>query len=424
MRETLMLLAGHSQVSDYKANITKKESYELFFVKGALETIRHTDTWDRSVTVYVDHGDYKGDSKFFIYPSTTFGQKADLINEAVAKARLIKNQKYDLPARETGSFAVETNFEDHDPAEMAAAIAKAVFDANTVDNGTLNAVEIFINKYSERVINSRGLDKTQVRYDAMVEAIPTYNGEKLSVELYEQCNFNFLDTEALAKEIAGKMTEVKARYEAVTPAEIQPCKVILNPLELSQLFWFLAGDLNYATVYGHSNVFSKGDALQKDPTGDRLTFAMVNAIRGNVNSDLIDADGLTLDAQTLVQDGKVVGYYGANRFGQYLGEKPTGNLRCLSVAPGTATQADFQTGPYLEVVSMSAFQVDLYSDYVGGEVRLGYYHDGEKVTPVTGVSFSGSLRGCLNTIRLSGEMATQDGYTGPNKAILEGMNIY
>ena len=77
MKETLMLLTGHSRVSDYKANITKKESYELFFVKGALETVRHTDTWDRSVTVYVDHDEYKGDSKFFIYPSTTFGQKAE-----------------------------------------------------------------------------------------------------------------------------------------------------------------------------------------------------------------------------------------------------------------------------------------------------------------------------------------------------------
>ena len=422
MRETLMLLAGHSQVSDYKANITKKESYELFFVKGALETVRHTDTWDRQVTVYVDHGEFKGDAKFFIYPSTTFSQKADLINEAVQKARLIQNQRYDLPGRETGRFSVHTNFEDRDPAEMAAAIAKAVFEANTVENASLNAVEIFINKYSERVINSRGLDKTQIRYDAMVEVIPTYNGEQLSVELYEQCNFNFLDTETLASRIAGKMAEVKARYEAVTPAEIKPCKVILNALELSQLFGQIADDLNYATVYSHSNVFTKGDALQKAPTGDKLTIGMVDAIKGNVGSACFDADGLTLGAQTLVQDGQVVGYYGSNRFGQYLGETPSGDLRCLCVAPGTAT--DFESGPYLEVVSMSAFQLDLYSDYLGGEVRLGYYHDGETVTPVTGVSFSGSLAAALNTIRLSPTCTTQDSYTGPDKAILEGMNIY
>ena len=422
MKETLMLLTGHSRVSDYKANITKKESYELFFVRGALETVRHTDTWDREVTVYVDHGDCKGDSKFFIYPSTTFSQKADLINEAVNKAMLIRNQKYDLPGADSGRFTVESNFEDYDPAEMAAVIAKAVFDANTVENASLNAVEIFINKYTERVINSRGLDKIQVRYDAMVEAIPTYNGEKLSVELYEQCNFSSLDVEHLRREIAGKMAEVKARYEAVTPAEIQPCKVILNPLELSELFWFLASDMNYATVYGHSNLYAKGDAVQKAPTGDLLTITMAGQVPGNVRSRCFDSDGLSLTDTTIIRDGKVVGYYGSNRYGQYLNEKPSGNLGCLQVAPGTMT--DFKTGPYLEVVSMSAFQVDLYSDYVGGEVRLGYYHDGEKVIPVTGISFSGSLAACLNSIRLSAETVTHDGYTGPAKAALEGMNIY
>ncbi|MBQ8238596.1 MAG: hypothetical protein IJZ39_10665 [Oscillospiraceae bacterium] len=422
MRETMMLLAGHSRVSDYKVNITKKESYELFFVKGALETVRHTDTWDREVTVYVDHGEYRGASRFFIYPSTTFSQKADLINEAVEKASLIQNQKYDLPSRETGRFTVESNFENLEPAELAASIAKTVFEANTVENASLNAVEIFINKYSQRVINSRGLDKTQIRYDAMVEAIPTYNGQELSVELYEQCNFSNLDIEHLRKEIAGKMAEVKARFQATTPAEIKPCRVILNPLELSQLFWFLSDDLNYATVYGHSNLHTKGDMIQKNPTGDKLTVTMAGSIPGNVQSRCFDDDGMALTNTTIIEDGKVVNYFGANRFGQYLGEKPTGDLKCLKVAPGTVT--DFQTGPYLEVVSMSAFQVDLYSDYVGGEVRLAYYHDGETIIPVTGVSFSGSLAQCLNTIRLSAKTVTQDGYTGPAKAILEGMNIY
>ena len=422
MKETLMLLAGHSRVSDYKVNITKKESYELFFVKGALETVRHTDTWDREVTVYVDHGEFKGDAKFFIYPSTTFSQKADLINEAVNKALLIQNRQYDLPAAAHGRYTVESNFRDYDPAALAATIAKTVFAANEVENASLNAVEVFINKYTERVINSRGLDKIQTRYDAMVEAIPTYNGENLSVELYEQYNFSSLDTDALHREIAGKLAEAKARYEAVTPESIRPCKVILNPLELSQLFWFLTDDMNYATVYGHSNLYSKGDYLQKAPTGDRLTVTMAGHIPGNVQSACFDGDGLALTDTTIIEDGRVVGYYGANRFGQYLGEKPSGNLRCLKVAPGTASGDP--EGPWLEVKSMSAFQVDLYSDYVGGEVRLGYYHDGETITPVTGISFSGSLAACLETIRLSADITTQDGYTGPARAILEGMNIY
>ena len=214
MRETMMLLAGHSKVSDYKINTTKKESYELFFVKGALETVRCTDTCDNQVTVYVNHGEYKGDSKFFIYPSTTFSQKADLVMDAVKKALLIENKYYELPANQGGEFTVETNFTDYDPADLAQIIASAVFEAGKAENASLNAVEVFINKYTETVQNSRGLHKTQVRYDAMVEAIPTYNGQELSVELYEQYNFGALDVEALRAEIAGKCIET-CKFDAI-----------------------------------------------------------------------------------------------------------------------------------------------------------------------------------------------------------------
>ena len=422
MRETMMLLAGHSKVSDYKINTTKKESYELFFVKGALETVRCTETADRAVTVYVDHGEYRGDAKFFVYPATTFSQKADLIHQAVRRAQLICNKKYTLPAAQQGQGVIKSNFEDYDPTELAAKIAKAVFDADAESDGTLNAVEVFINRYQEQVINSRGLNKIQTRYDAMVEIIPTFNGETESVELYEQYSFNMLDEAALKENVRAKLAEVKARFEAAPPAEMPNCKVVLKDLELSQLFQMLAEDLNYASVYSNSNVFSKGDAVQTAPVGDLLTVAMADAMPGDVNSALFDADGVALHDQTLIQDGKVVGYYGSNRFGQYIGEEPTGNLRCLCVAPGTVT--DFETEPYLEVASMSAFQLDLYSDYLGGEIRLAYYHDGETVTPVTGLSFSGSLRQCLNTIRLSAETTTREGYTGPCKAVLDGMQIY
>jgi len=47
--------------------------------------------------------------------------------------------------------------------------------------------------------------------------------------------------------------------------------------------------------------------------------------------------------------------------------------------------------PYLYVVSFSDFSMDSLSGYFGGEIRLAYLFDGEKVTPVTGGSVSGNL---------------------------------
>ena len=86
--------------------------------------------------------------------------------------------------------------------------------------------------------------------------------------------------------------------------------------------------------------------------------------------------------------------------------------------------ASGKTGKYLEVVSMSGLQVDFFSDYIGGEVRLAYYHDGDKAIPVTGVSISGKLSQVLNNIRFSSETTVQGGYVGPSKAALQDMQIF
>ena len=43
----IALLKENSLVSDYRLNTVKTESYEMFFVHRALETVRSTDTTDR-----------------------------------------------------------------------------------------------------------------------------------------------------------------------------------------------------------------------------------------------------------------------------------------------------------------------------------------------------------------------------------------
>jgi len=424
MKTTIELLQANAQVSGYKINIHKKESCELFFVKGKLETVRRTNTCDKEVTVYVDHGEFKGDSQFFVYPSTTEAQLKALIEDAVAKALLINNKHYTLPACDEGNFLVDSNFADYDPADLATTVSTAVFEANTVENASLNSVEVFINKHTETVLNSNGLNKTQTRYDAMVEAIPTYNGETMSVELYEQYNFGSLDLTALREEIAGKMAEVKARYEAVHPDFSLEGAVILNKLELADLFFNIARNLGYGTVYSHSNLWSKGDAIQKDPQGDIIGIVMAGQAEGSIRSSKFDNDGLSLGSIRIVDGGKAAAYYGSNRYGQYLGETPTGDLRCLLADAGSVPAADFETGKYLEVVSMSGLQVDFFNDYIGGEVRLAYYHDGDKTIPVTGVSISGKLSQVLDSIRFSSETAVHGGYVGPAKAALQDMKIF
>lgn len=424
MKKLESMLRANSRITDYKINSHEISSYEMFFVKGKLETVRRTSTCDTRVTVYVSHGEFLGDAEFLVYPSTTDQQLSDLISKATEKALLINNKPYALPQEETGEFTVESNFSHFSPEDLAAAAANAVFGANTLPDGSLNSVEVFINRHRETVLNSRGVHKSQVRYDAMVEAIPTFNGPEQSVELYEQYNFSSLDEAALYQEIAGMMQAVKARYEAVKLEGEIACKVILNKQELSELFYAISNNLCYSSVFNHSTVFKKGDAIQKEPVGDLIDITMAGAVEGNVRSMKFDSDGLTLRDQKIVSDGTATAYFGDNRYGQYLGEQPTGSLRCLCAGAGSLSETELEEGPYLEVISMSGLQVDFFSDYIGGEVRLAYYHDGRKIIPVTGISISGAVSEVLNTIRFSSKLGIYNGYMGPEKAQLTNLKIF
>ncbi len=418
------LLNSAKNISDWRIATVQTESYEAFFVHKKLETVRATDTLDTVVTVYLDHDGKNGDSSFSVFASDTESEIKEKIEKAAARAALVFNEPYELPANEVLTHELSSNFADYEPRVLAEKIADAVFAADCYEGGSINATEIFIYRKTLRVQNSRGIDKSEVKYSAMIEAIPTWNEGDESVELYEQYNFTEFDAAVITKEIDGRMQEVRDRQSAKKPENTLSCPVVLCAGELSQLFAELKYDLSFSAAYTHANVFSKGDNLQENLTGDAVSVTASGAVKGSPRSAVFDEDGVTLESRMIIENGVVVSNFGGNRFAQYLGEKPTGDLGCIELSCGTLTEKELNSAPYFECVSLSGLQVDLYNDYIGGEIRLGYYFDGEKKTPVTGVSISGSLKAALNSIRLFGTPTVKGGYKGPEKALLQGLKIF
>ena len=422
MIDIVKLLKQNKDITDFKVNSIITESYENFYVLGKLETVRATSTEDATVTVYVDGDGVKGDSSFSVYSSMTEEEVAKKIVSASKRARLVKNKPYDIPSGDKLDVAISSNFEEYDVSELAKKIAKAVEKADSYQNGSINALEIFIYKEKSSVVNSRGVDKSQVRYRAMIEAIPTWTENGESVELYEAYHFTDFNADEITAEIDERMREVRDRKIAIKPA---PCtaNVILPAREVSHLMGEIIDSLNFATVYAHANVFSKGDSIQKDRTGDVIDITMCHEIEGSRFSAVFDGDGVTLKDKKVIENGEVKAYYGSHRFGSYLGEDVTGDLRCVNLAKGTLTEEEIAKEPYFECVSLSGLQLDLYNDYIGGEIRLAYYFDGEKKIPVTGISMSGKLSDVLNSIRLAEKVTVKDNYQGPEKALLKQLSI-
>ena len=417
------LLEENKKVTDYRINTVATESRELFFVHRDLETVRATDTTDIKVTVFVAHDGKLGDATFSVYASYDDDKIRAEIEAACAKASLVDNEPYRLPADETLCCEADSNFRNCDPRALAARIGEAVFEADSYEDGSINALEVFVYRDTVTVLNSRGINKTETRYRAMVEAIPTWNAGGESVELYECHNFTEFDKAAITAEIDTRMKEVRDRMIAKVPEAKLSCGVVLMAPELAELFGELAHELSYAGVYNHSNAFSRGDDVQKEPQGDKLSVTMCAGVRGSVRSALFDGDGVTLKDAQVICDGRAVGYFGSARYASYLGEEVTGNLGCMRVNKGSLTEEALTAAPYFRCASMSGLQLDIYSDYIGGEVRLGYYFDGEREIPVTGVSISGKLSTALANMRLSATETVYEGYAGPDKALFGGIEI-
>ena len=424
MSQIQRLLEQNRDLSGWRVNETARTSYELFFVHRKLETVRATDTVSTNVTVYVDHDGKKGDSSFDVSAAMTESDIQKKIETAVRRAKLVFNEPYELPEGGEEIAELPSNMKNQDPQALGRQIADAVFAADTVPGGSINACEIFLYRDTVRVINSRGIRKSQQKHWAMIEAIPTFTAGTESVELYEDYRFTDFDADRITKEIARRMAEARDRFAAKKPSAPLEINVVLRSQEISELLSLLTDDLNYGTIYMHANLHKTGDDLQAGGDGDKLTVTMVSQVPGSEESAAFDTDGAAFTDTCVIRDGVAAAAYGGSRFGQYLGvQQPTGNLPCIKAETGTLTEADMKKAPYLECASLSGLQLDLYNDYIGGEIRLAYYFDGEKTVPVTGISMSGKLSAALASLRLSDRIVTDGAYEGPRSLLIKGMTV-
>ena len=75
------------------------------------------------------------------------------------------------------------------------------------------------------------------------------------------------------------------------------------------------------------------------------------------------------------------------------------------------------------MVEFSDFQTDAITGDIAGEIRLGYLHQGGKVTPVSGGSVSGNVRELLSGFRFSKETRQYDSLLIPAVTRIQGVTV-
>ena len=95
----------------------------------------------------------------------------------------------------------------------------------------------------------------------------------------------------------------------------------------------------------------------------------------------------------------------------------------LAVSGGSRSEAELRQGTWLEPVEFSDFQVDPMTGDIFGEIRLAYWHDGERTVPVSGGSISGNMHALLGELRLSAETVQYDNWRVPALTRLGGVTV-
>ena len=418
-------LKKYNEITDYSIIEKQVKTVEQFYDLQKLETTRKTNTDEISVNIYTainENGNkYLGNASFIVSHRISMIALNELIKDAIYQASFVKNAYYEIPSGE-GKKVYRQRNEDKDAFEILQDIANIFFTERS-KYCKFNSLECFYNNVTTHLVNSRGVDYKKTTHNVQVEAIPSFRdsdkSRKYATELYRMFTYDDLkDYDKIKEDARNAIYDVLNRSCARKFDKSLKTNIILKGEHISQMIFELISTYNYASVYKHVNFNNIGDKIQDNPT----TLLNISLVPAN-KADFFDADGVLLKDTAIIKDGELKEYYGNNRFAYYLNLKPTGNMNTIKMPRGVTTYETMKNKPYIEILDMSGIQVDLFGDYIGGEVRLANYFDGKNTYPITAFSFSGSLKNCINNLKLSKDLIAIPHYKGPNYALLKDLDV-
>ena len=413
-------LSNHKDINAYDVRDTLNSSSQLYFVKEKLETNRFVDTETLTITLYVDHKEYRGSSSFVVTSADDETSLEYKIDSAVSKALKSCNKYYPLAKKSENITALKTV----DNNEILKTAVKEIFGANKKKNTSLNATELFADSKKVRFINSLGIDHTITKHSLFVESIPSYKDENGEYELYYASSNSDINCKGLKEEIEDALNNVVYRANAQTLKEFEVAKdtkVYIEGEMLAMLMEAIANELSYRNQYEKSSHYSLEDLISNNP----FTLVMKGEIDGAVASSPIDDSGIVLKDKEIIKDGKACALWGGVRYAYYMNQEATGSYPCIELEDYKGQDND---NVRLIILNFSSPQFDQSTGYFGGEVRLALYIDHDKVTPLSGFSISGNLYEAMKTVSFSKEEAIVNSdeskaFKGPKYLIFDSITL-
>jgi predicted Zn-dependent protease len=429
LNKIISILKNSKGISAWKLNERQVESVELFFVKKSLDMDRAKSVHHITLTVYVDFDEngvkYRGSSSSEIHLSFTDEEIKKTIERLTFSASLVKNKFYPLAAPTAEVLSpLTSNLSNKPLKEWIPEITSSVYEADVYDNGGINSAELFLNKIDIHIINSEGVDVAFTKYNGDLEFITTWKETSEEIELYRNLSFSNFSKDRFKEEVSEMINQCRNKAIAKSTPNVSNIPVLLTGLPVTEFFSYYYNQSNASSVYNKITTLKVGDNVQgNNIIGDKLSITLDPTLNNSTASSPYDEDGFSLSTSELFKDGVLQRNWGSVRFSHYLNTKPTGNISNVVVSGGNKAISELKQNPYLELLVFSDFQIDTLTGDFGGEIRLGYYYDGNTIIPITGGSLSGNIKKIHHNMLLSKELQQDNNFVGPKTVLLTDVSI-
>lgn len=423
MIELILEALKANNIETYLIEDGKEEIAELFFIKKNLDMRRSENTHTSYVTVYRDFEKdgtkFRGNAGFTVEPSTTRDELDAKIKRAYAAAQFVPNAYYEIaPAVKKECFTMESPLASLTLEEAIGKYVEALYAADCDDSAFINSAEFFVEKDTKHIINSNGVDVSYVKYRANGEFVAQCRKPQ-DVETYQDFSFEGLETEALTNQVKEALQLTKDRAIATSAPKAGQYDVILSGKYAATVMSYYPARTSGGFIFMQYSDYKVGDFVQGDKadiTGDILNINYLPSVP-------YSNEGIPMKELSCIKDGVFQNIHSGCRFAHYLNVAPTGDYRKIEVAPGELSFEDMKKQKGLYVVNFSDFQMDSMGGYFGGEIRLAYLNDGEKITPVTGGSINGSIIEAQKSFKFSKETQNTSRFVGPKAILLKNVSV-
>ena len=416
--EQLLSILKSSGADAWEVADINERGWEFYFIRHRLDQHRTKAVDSFSVKVYkkLEDGQFLGSASAQIAPDASEEEMRRTVEGLCRDASYVRNPFYTL------NKPAEAETAEPAPLDMKAVCGdflRAMQSLPETETEDLNSYEIFVSEIRRRFLNSEGVDVTSVYPSSMVEAVVNARKDGHEIELYRLLKSGTCDREQLIKELTETLAYGRDRLATEPTPALGKTDVVFSTDPARELYSYFVARLDTGMVYRGMSDWKIGDTVGPE----NLTIRAVKTLPNSSWNTPYDTEGAPIRDLTLIDNGKAAAYWGRRQFSQYMKLDSSFDVYNFAVTGGTENEVELRTGDYLEVVEFSDFQVDEITGDIAGEIRLGYLHQGGKVTPVSGGSVSGSMPELAKTMRFSKESRQYNCHLIPSVTRLQDVTI-